>query len=286
MALQTRRDEDKPDLYQLFGRVHNFRAEEVSTDAQLYRLSTGKSGEETKLVDAIALKIPPQTDQSFNFDLPDTGLAAFEVRLTVKDALEVDNHAFTVAGTTRKAQVLAVTPGNRYLTDTLRTPAAAERADVTIVSPEEAEDPGDRPRLERRPLRPGHLRRRQARVGPAGQCSLLRRFSRGPSVCQSQGCRAARRPRLGHRPPAHAVRARPLAHLHRPSADRRAPVGRQEPDRLEPGLSGVHSAARGLHRHRRDIPAHGRHQSQHDLVQIHQFSSIHVERATDPGQHA
>jgi hypothetical protein len=141
MALQTRRDEDKPDLYQLFGRVHNFRAEEVSTEAQLYRSSTGKSGEETKLVDAIALKIPPQTDQSFKFDLPETGLTAFEVRLTVTDALEVDNHAFTVAGTTRKAQVLAVTAGDRYLTDTLRTPAAAERADVTIVSPEELKTP-------------------------------------------------------------------------------------------------------------------------------------------------
>ncbi len=141
MALQTRRDEDKPEIYQLFGRVHNFRAEEVSTEAQLYRLSTGKAGEETKLVDAIALKIPPQSDQSFKFDLPDTGLAAFEVQLTETDALEVDNHAFTVAGTTRKAQVLAVTAGNRYLTDTLRTPAAAERADVTIVSPEELKTP-------------------------------------------------------------------------------------------------------------------------------------------------
>ncbi len=141
MALQTRRDEDKPDLYQLFGRVHNFRAQEVSTEAQLYRLSTGKAGEETKLVDAIALKIPPQTDQSFKFDLPDTGLAAFEVKLTETDALEVDNHAFTVAGTTRKAQVLAVTAGNRYLTDTLRTPAAAERADVNIISPEELKTP-------------------------------------------------------------------------------------------------------------------------------------------------
>ncbi len=141
MALQTRPDEEKPDLYQLFGRVHNFRAEEVSTEAQLWRLSTGKSGEETKLVDAIALKIPAQSDQSFKFDLPDTGLTALEVRLDVTDALEVDNHAFTVAGTTRKAQVLAVTAGDRYLTDTLKTPAAAERADVTIVAPEELKTP-------------------------------------------------------------------------------------------------------------------------------------------------
>ena len=141
LALQTRRDEEKPDVYQLFGRVRNFRAQEVETEAQLYRLSTGKSGEETKLIDAIALKIPAQTDQSFKFDLPESELTALEVRLTVTDALEVDNHAFTVAGTTRKAQVLAVTAGNRYLTDTLRTPAAAERADVTIVTPEELKTP-------------------------------------------------------------------------------------------------------------------------------------------------
>ncbi len=135
LALQTRRDEEKPDVYQLFGRVRNFRAEEVETEAQLYRLSTGKSGEETKLIDAIALKIPAQSDQSFKFDLPESELTGLEVRLTVSDALEVDNHAYTIAGTTRKAQVLAVSAGDRYLTDTLKTPAAAERADVTIVAP-------------------------------------------------------------------------------------------------------------------------------------------------------
>ncbi len=141
LALQTRQDEEKPDVYQLFGRVRNFRAQEVETEAQLYRLSTGKSGEEARLIDAIALKIPAQSDQSFKFDLPDSELTALEVRLTVSDALEVDNHAYTIAGTTRKAQVLAVSAGDRYLTDTLKTPAAAERADVTIVAPEELKTP-------------------------------------------------------------------------------------------------------------------------------------------------
>ncbi|MFI5455070.1 MAG: BatA and WFA domain-containing protein [Isosphaerales bacterium] len=138
MALQTRRDEDKPDLYQLFGRVHNFRAEEVATEAQLYRLEAGKPGAEGRLVDAIALKIAPQSEQAFKFDLPDTGLTAYEVRLTVKDALEVDNRAYTVVGTTRKAQVLAITEEDRYLIDTLKTPSAKERADVTILTPLEA----------------------------------------------------------------------------------------------------------------------------------------------------
>ncbi len=138
VALSARRDDDKPEVYQLFGRVHNFRPEEVSTEAQLYRHAVDKPGDAGELVDAIALKLGAQTDQSFKFDLTDVGLAPYEVRLTVKDALDVDNRAFAVVGTTRKAQVLAVTPGNRYLVDTLNTPSAAERADITIVTPEEA----------------------------------------------------------------------------------------------------------------------------------------------------
>jgi hypothetical protein len=138
LALQTRRDEEKPDLYQLFGRVHNYRAEQVATEAQLYRLDAARPGASGSLVDAIALKIAPQSEQAFKFDLPDTGLTAYEVRLTVKDALEIDDRAYTVVGTTRRAQVLAVTEGDRYLIDTLKTPSAIERADVTILTPEEA----------------------------------------------------------------------------------------------------------------------------------------------------
>ncbi len=138
LALQARRDEDKPEIYQLFGRVHNFRAEEVATEAQVYRYSVDKPGDEGTLVDAIALEIAPQSDQSFKFDLQDTGLTPYEVRLTVKDSLDVDNHAYTVVGTTRKAQVLAITSFNRFLTDTLKTPAMLERADITIVAADES----------------------------------------------------------------------------------------------------------------------------------------------------
>jgi hypothetical protein len=138
LALQARQDEDKPEVYQLFGRVHNFRGEKVATEAQLYRFSTEKPGSDATLVDAIALELGPQSDQSFKFDLPESGLTPYEVRITERDALEVDNHAYVVVGTTRKAQVLAITPGNRYLTDTLKTPSAAERADITIATPEEA----------------------------------------------------------------------------------------------------------------------------------------------------
>jgi hypothetical protein len=120
--------------------VHNYRAEEVATEAQVYRHQADKPGDPGTLVDAIALKLAPQSDQSFKFDLPDNGLTPYEVRLSVKDALEVDNRAYTVVGTTRKAQVLAISAANRYLTDTLKTPSASEQADITILTPEEAKN--------------------------------------------------------------------------------------------------------------------------------------------------
>lgn len=137
-ALQARVNDEQPDVYQLFGRVHNFRAEKVDTEAQLYRHEKDKPGEEGTLIDAISLQIPPQTDQSFKFDLPDTGLAELEVRLTAKDALELDNRAFAIVGNARKAQVLAITSGNRYLLDAFNTPTATERADVRVATAEEA----------------------------------------------------------------------------------------------------------------------------------------------------
>ncbi len=138
LALQTRRNEEKPDVYQVFGRVHNYRGEDVSTEAKLFRLDPARPGDPGKLVDAISLKVGKQGDQSFNFDLPDTGAAELEVRLDVKDDLPLDNRAFTLIGSPRKAQILVITAGNRYLVDTLRTPLAAERADVIVASPEDA----------------------------------------------------------------------------------------------------------------------------------------------------
>ncbi len=137
LALQTRRSDEKIDEFQIFGRVHNFRNEPVETEARLLRHDPDKPGAGT-LIDAIALKIPARTDQSFKFELPDTGLSELEVRLDVVDAQPLDNRAFTLIGRARKAQVLLVTTGNRYLIDTLQTPTAAERADVVVVTPEQS----------------------------------------------------------------------------------------------------------------------------------------------------
>jgi hypothetical protein len=138
LALQTRRNDEKADLFQVFGRVHNFRAEPVETEAQLLRHDPTNPGAAPTLIDAIALSVPARSEQSFKFDLPAAGLTELEVRLDANDAQPLDNRAYAVIGNPRKAQVLLVTPGNRYLVDTLQTPTALERADVVVASPDQA----------------------------------------------------------------------------------------------------------------------------------------------------
>jgi hypothetical protein len=137
LALQASRNEEKPDVYQVFGRVHNYRAEPVATEARLFRHDPAKPKSSPKLEDAVALKIDPQSDQSFKFELQDVGSAAeLEVRIDVKDSLPLDNRAFTVFGNPRKAQVLLVTAGDRYLNDTLKTASAETLLDLAQTTPE------------------------------------------------------------------------------------------------------------------------------------------------------
>ncbi len=138
LALQTARNEEKPDQFQVFGRVRNYRAEAVETEARLFKHDPDKPGDSGTLIDAIALKVSAQSEQAFKFDLPDPGRELLEVRIEVEDALKLDNRGFTTVGTPRKAQVLFVSQGDRYLAGTLKTPSAAQLADVVEISPEEA----------------------------------------------------------------------------------------------------------------------------------------------------
>ena len=60
-----------------------------------------------------------------------------EVKLDVKDALALDDRAFTVIGKPRRDQVLVVSAGNRYLADNFRTSIVQQIADVREATPEE-----------------------------------------------------------------------------------------------------------------------------------------------------
>jgi len=141
VALQTRRNEEKPEIYQVFGRVHNYRSEPVTTEAQLLRKDPAKPKDDGTLIDALSLSIPGASDQAFKFDLPDTGATELEVRLKIDDDLALDNRAYTLVGSPRKAQVLLITAGNRFLTEALNTPMAQARAEVKTIGPDSIKTP-------------------------------------------------------------------------------------------------------------------------------------------------
>ena len=269
LALQARRDEDKPEVYQLFGRVHNFRDEEAATEAELYRHAADKPGDEGSLVDAIALKLAPQSDQSFKFDLPDTGLTPYEVRLTVKDALEVDNHAYVVVGTTRKAQVLAITPGNRYLTDTLKTPYAIEHADIAILTPEEA-----KAETTAREIKGGRYDLIiydgvKPESSPAANALYFGEFPPGPAYAKPK---EVQQPMILDWDIAHPmmqyIRDLSLIYVARANVVD-LPVGREELDRQQPRPTGLHGVARGIYRCGRDLSLDGRDHAQYHLVSLY-----------------
>lgn len=141
LALQTRKsDDEKSDQYQVFGRVRNFRDEEATTTARLLERSFVEPPSANKQVDAVELTIPARGEASFQLDRPISAAGALlTVELVAEDALPVDNRAYTLIGNARKAQVLIVTPGNnRYLTETLSTPASKALADVVVAKPEES----------------------------------------------------------------------------------------------------------------------------------------------------
>ena len=139
LALQTARNEEELDLIQLFGRVRNYRAESVQTNARLFLHPLDDPNGEGRLIDATELTIPAGGTRAFKFDLPDPGAVGLEVRLDVEDDLAQDNRAFAAVGRPRSAQVLVVTGGNRYLLSALTTATAGDSAEVVEVGPDDLE---------------------------------------------------------------------------------------------------------------------------------------------------
>jgi hypothetical protein len=137
LALESSRDRRNTDRFHVFGRAHNYRAEPVSTRAVLLRRDLDNPKDPGVLVDAVGLEIEPHSDQGFEFDVADPGTGGMEVRLEVEDALPLDDRAYTTFGEARKANVLFVTSGNRFLSDALQTEDTAKLADVTQITPDE-----------------------------------------------------------------------------------------------------------------------------------------------------
>ncbi|WP_169976412.1 vWA domain-containing protein [Tautonia rosea] len=139
LALQTARNEERPDQIQLFGRVRNYRDEPIETIARLLRHELDEPISEGRLIDAIEISLPARGSRSFKFDLPDPGPVGLEVRLDLQDDLEQDNHAYAAIGRPRQARVLVVTSGNRYLLNALTTATAGDAAEVVEIRPDDLE---------------------------------------------------------------------------------------------------------------------------------------------------
>ncbi len=150
--------------------------------------------------------------------------------------------------------MLAVTPGNRYLVDTLKTPSAAERADVTVVTPEEAKG-----EAVARDVKGGRYdlviydgvkpdAPPEANALYFGAVAPRHRRTRSPRRSSS---RSILDWDIAH-PVMQYIRDLSLVYIAK-ATRRRAAARGQEPDREQPGPAGVPGPARRVHRRRRHV---------------------------------
>ncbi len=140
-ALQTRRDDLLDERFQVFGRVRNHRPEQANVSVQLLRHDPNAVDRPGELVDAIELEIEPGDDRAFAFPRTDTGDGELlEVALEVEDDLPLDDRGFALIRAPREAQIMLVTTGNRFLSDTLSTGSILDRSRVAVIGPQSYND--------------------------------------------------------------------------------------------------------------------------------------------------
>jgi hypothetical protein len=127
VAFNVSRNEEQIDRWQAFARLENHGREDAKLTVELF--FNGDS------IDADKVEIAPGESNGVAFDLGEIGTGALELRVGKSDDLAVDNRAWTVINSPRRAKVLFVTPGNEPLKFALRTDPAPELADLVIESP-------------------------------------------------------------------------------------------------------------------------------------------------------
>ncbi len=130
VAMDARRNYEKPEVLQVFATVRNFAETPMAFDAILFindehvdvqsvELSPGvvpTEDEDASTEDDAEPPAPPGSVASIAFDeveYEEGGVV--EVRLSIKDALSADNRAWTVIRPPRRVDALLVTPGNHLL---------------------------------------------------------------------------------------------------------------------------------------------------------------------------
>ncbi len=158
LALQTRRDEDKPEVYQLFGRVHNYprrrgRAPRPSSTATRPTSRATKAPWSTRSRSSS----PRRATSRSSSTCPTTGLTPYEVRLTVKDALDARQSGLHGRRHDAKGPG-AGDHGRRPLPDRhAQDPIRRRTRRRHDLDPGGGQERSGCPRREGRPLRPGDL---------------------------------------------------------------------------------------------------------------------------------
>ncbi len=125
VAFTAERNPEKPDQLQAFARLQNSGEHDVTLEASLYL--------DDQLADTYSVKIEAGKEAGVEFQLETIEQGVLKLELDHKDALELDNTAYTAINKARRARVLLVTPGNLTLEWALDTDEVLELATIAVA---------------------------------------------------------------------------------------------------------------------------------------------------------
>ncbi len=127
VAFSAQRNENQDDRLQAFGSLQNFGSKAVIVPVDLYWNGSP--------IDASQVTVPTGGTAGVAFNLGQIDSGVLELRLNFDDALAQDNRAWVAVKSSRRPDVLLVTPGNEVLKLALSTPRAGELANVSLAEP-------------------------------------------------------------------------------------------------------------------------------------------------------
>ncbi len=131
VAFTAERNPEKPDQLETFARLENSGTQDVTAEVSLYL--------DDELIEAANVTAAAGGEAGVEFELEDLKQGVLRLELEHKDALALDNTAFTAINTVREARALLVTPGNDALLLALDTDEALELAKLKVAKPAELE---------------------------------------------------------------------------------------------------------------------------------------------------
>jgi hypothetical protein len=128
MAFSVGRNPERPGEMQAFARLENFTDQRQNAEVALYL--------DDVLIDAAQVDIAAAGQGGVELDMDDVPQGTFRLELQGSDDLAVDNVAYAVVNSPRRARVLLASPTNEALEIALGTDEALKIADIATVAPD------------------------------------------------------------------------------------------------------------------------------------------------------